>query len=148
MPLIEAIDQDLKKAMKASEKKAVSALRLIKSALKYREIEKGGRLEDQDETSVLSSLLKQRKESIEQYEKAGREDLAASERAEIEVIMRYLPDQIPEAELEGIVRAVISDLGASGPKDVGRVMKEVMPRVRGRADGKVVNVIVSRLLSA
>lgn len=148
MSLSETIDKDLKEAMKASNKPVVSALRLIKSSLKYREIEKGEKLADDDVIAVLSSLLKQRRESIEQFKKGGRDDLVLSEEAEVVIIKKYLPEQISEGEIEGIVRETISELGASGAKDIGKVMKAVMPKLKGRADGKVVNVIVSRFLAS
>jgi len=148
MSLSTQIDTDLKTAMKASDKVAVSTLRLVKSALKYKQIDKGGDLTDEDVVSVLSSLVKQRRDSIEQYEKAGRDDLAAVERGEIEVIQKYLPSQMSDDEVEALVRATVDELSASGPNDIGNVMKAVMPKVKGRADGKKVNAIVSKALSS
>lgn len=148
MSLFKQIDTDYMAALKASNKAAVSTLRLVKSALKYKQIEKGEDLTDEDALSVLSSLVKQRRDSIEQYEKAGREDLAAVERGEIEVIQKYLPSQMSDEEVEALVRATIDELSASGPKDIGNVMKAVMPKVKGRADGKKVNGIVSKLLTS
>jgi len=148
MSLIEKIDTDLKAAMKSSNKAAVSTLRLVKSALKYKQIEKGGDLTDDDVVSVLSSLVKQRRDSIEQYEKGGREDLAAVEKNEIEIIRQYLPAQLSEEEIEAVINAAVEELGASGQKDIGNVMKAVMPRLKGRADGKKVNALVSKRLSS
>ena len=136
MSLVEKMDADLKTAMKALDKTAVSTLRFIKSSIKNREIEKGGNLNDDEVVSVLSTLSKQRRESIEQFSKGGREDLVASEKAELEIIMKYLPGQLSEAELEKIIREVIEEAGASGSKDVGKVMKMVMPRVKGRSHRK------------
>jgi uncharacterized protein YqeY len=123
-------------------------LRLVKSSLKYRQIEKGGNLTDDDVIAVLSSMVKQRRESIEQYTKAGRDDLASSEMAEIEIIKKYLPKQISNEELEAIIRETIKELNASGAKDIGKVMKAVIPKVKGRADGKVINARVTQILSS
>jgi uncharacterized protein YqeY len=148
MSLTETIDADLKVAMKASDKTSVSTLRLVKSSLKYRQIEKGGNLTDDDVIAVLSSMVKQRRESIEQYTKAGRDDLASSEMAEIEIIKKYLPEQISNEELEAIIRETIKELNASGAKDIGKVMKAVIPKVKGRADGKVINARVTQILSS
>jgi uncharacterized protein YqeY len=134
--------------MKASDKTSVSTLRLVKSSLKYRQIEKGGNLTDDDVIAVLSSMVKQRRESIEQYTKAGRDDLASSEMAEIEIIKKYLPEQISNEELEAIIRETIKELNASGAKDIGKVMKAVIPKVKGRADGKVINARVTQILSS
>lgn len=147
MSLIEKIDTDLKNAMKASDKVSVSTLRLVKSALKNREIEKGEPLSDEEVITVLSTLSKQRRESIEQFSKGGREDLASSEKAELEVLKGYLPEELSVEEIEKLIREAVKEAGASGPKDIGAVMKLVMPRVRGRADGKLVNNKVAELLS-
>jgi len=147
MSLLERIDSDLKAAMKASDRVALTTIRGIKSAVKNREIQKGGALTDEEVISVLSTLAKQRKESIEQFKKGGRDDLVASEEAELEILRRYLPEQLSEEELARLIREAIDETGASGPKDIGRVMKTVMPRVKGRADGKEVNRKVSEILS-
>ncbi len=147
MTIREKIDSDLKEALKSGDRTGVSVLRLLKSALKNREIEKGRELTEEDILSVLSSQAKQRKESISEYEKAGREDLASKERAELAIIERYLPEQLSEEELLKLIKEVIAETGASSPKDMGRVMKTLMPRVKGRADGKVVNQKVRELLS-
>lgn len=148
MSLIEKIDTDLKAAMKSLNKAAVSTLRLVKSSLKYKQIEKGGDLTDDDVVSVLSSLVKQRRDSIEQYEKGGRDDLAAVEKNEIEIIQQYLPAQMSDEEIQAVINAAVEELGASGQKDIGNVMKAVMPRFKGRADGKKVNALVSKRLSS
>jgi len=148
MSLIERIDTDLKVAMKSSNKAAVSTLRLVKSSLKYKQIEKGGDLTDDDVVSVLSSLVKQRRDSIEQYEKGGRDDLASVEKNEIEIIQQYLPAQMSDEDIQAVINAAVEELGASGQKDIGNVMKAVMPRLKGRADGKKVNALVSKRLSS
>lgn len=148
MSLIERIDTDLKVAMKSSNKAAVSTLRLVKSSLKYKQIEKGGDLTDDEVVSVLSSLVKQRRDSIEQYEKGGRDDLASVEKNEIEIIQQYLPAQMSDEDIQAVINAAVEELGASGQKDIGNVMKAVMPRLKGRADGKKVNALVSKRLSS
>ncbi|GBE32276.1 glutamyl-tRNA(Gln) amidotransferase subunit E [bacterium BMS3Bbin05] len=147
MYLLEKIDSDLRTAMKSSDRVAVLTLRNIKSAVRNREIEKGGKLSDEEICSVLSTLAKQRKESMEQFSRGGRDDLVESEKAELSVLQKYLPEQIPEKELLQLIGDTIRETGATGTKDIGKVMKSVMPKVRGRADGKVVNREVSRLLA-
>ena len=147
MYLLEKIDSDLRTAMKSSDRVAVLTLRNIKSAVRNREIEKGGKLSDEEICSVLSTLVKQRKESMEQFSRGGRDDLVESEKAELSVLQKYLPEQIPEKELLQLIGDTIRETGATGTKDIGKVMKSVMPKVRGRADGKVVNREVSRLLA-
>ena len=147
MTIREKIDSDLKEALKSGERLSVSALRLLKSALKNKEIEKGKALTDDDILSVLSSQAKQIRESIAEYEKAGREDLASKEKAELAVLQRYLPEQLTEGELQRLIKETIKETGASSPKDIGRVMKALMPRIKGRADGKAVNQMVRELLS-
>ncbi|GBD99654.1 glutamyl-tRNA(Gln) amidotransferase subunit E [bacterium BMS3Abin07] len=147
MYLLEKIDSDLRTAMKSSDRVAVLTLRNIKSAVRNREIEKGGKLSDEEICSVLSTLVKQRKESMEQFSRGGRDDLVESEKAELSVLQKYLPKQIPEKELLQLIGDTIRETGATGTKDIGKVMKSVMPKVRGRADGKVVNREVSRLLA-
>jgi hypothetical protein len=148
MSLLERIDSDLKTAMKSSDKVAVSTLRIVKSTIKNKEIEKGETLTDEEIISTFSTLTKQRRESIEQFEKGGREDLVSAEKAELAVLQKYLPEQLSVEELEKLIREAIQITAASGTKDIGRVMKEVMPKVKGRADGKEINRKVSELLSS
>ncbi|UCG77852.1 MAG: GatB/YqeY domain-containing protein [Nitrospirota bacterium] len=147
MPLAEAIDSDLKSALKSSDKIAVSTLRIVKSTIKNREIEKGSPLSDDEVISVLTTLSKQRKESIEHFAKGGRDDLVASETAELEVLKKYLPEQLSDEELDEIVKRAISELGVSDKKEMGKVMKKVMAETKGRADGKLVNQKVASLLN-
>lgn len=147
MSLVERIDSDLRTAMKSSDKVAVSTLRIVKSTIKNKEIEKGGNLTDNEVVSVLSSLSKQRKESIEQFARGGRDDLVATETAELEVLNKYLPEQLSDEAIDDIIKETIEKTGAAGPGDIGLVMKEVMSRVKGQADGKVINRKVSELLS-
>ncbi|GBE37336.1 glutamyl-tRNA(Gln) amidotransferase subunit E [bacterium BMS3Bbin07] len=145
MSILERIDSDLKVAMKSSEKIKVSTLRMVKASLKNLEIEKG-ELSDDDVIGVLSTQAKQRRESISEFEKGGRQDLADQEREELAVILSYLPEQLSEEELAGIILETIKETGVSSLKDMGRLMKSLMPRVKGRADGKLVSRKVKELL--
>ncbi|RMG59390.1 MAG: GatB/YqeY domain-containing protein [Deltaproteobacteria bacterium] len=147
MSLLEKIREDMKSATKSRDLVALSALRMALSALKNREIELRKELDDAEVVRVISSLIKQRKESIELYEKGEREDLAEKERKEIEVLQKYLPPELSREELEKIVRETISEVGAASVKEMGKVMKAVMPKVAGRADGKVVSEMVRSILS-
>ncbi|RME68731.1 MAG: GatB/YqeY domain-containing protein [Nitrospirae bacterium] len=146
--LKERIESDLKEAMKASDTLRVSTLRLIKSAIKNKEIDKGGSLGDDEVIQVLSSLVKQRRESVEMYQKAGRKDLAEKEEAEIKIIQSYMPEQLSDEEIREIIAEAIKQTGATSMKDMGKVMKTVMAKVKGRADGKKVNEMVRQALSA
>lgn len=140
------IDQDLKEALKKKDASRLSVLRMLKSDIKYKEIDKGSELSDDEVLSVLASSMKKRRDSIEQFEKGGRDDLASREKAELEVVLRYVPEQLTESELLDIIARAIKDVNATGPSSLGMVMKEIMPKVRGRADGKTVNQIVSSQL--
>jgi uncharacterized protein YqeY len=146
MPLLQKLDDDLKVAMKASESMKVSVLRMAKAALKYRQIEKGEALSDEDILSVLSGLSKQRRESIEQFSKGGREDLAEKERQELSILQSYLPQQLTPEEIDHIIIEAIKESSAGGIKDMGKVMRLVIPRMKGAADGKVVSQQVIALL--
>jgi uncharacterized protein YqeY len=146
MSLLQKIEDDLKTAMKATEAEKVSVLRMAKAALKNKEIDKRDALSDDDIYAVLSSLSKQRKESIEQFAKGGREDLAEKERRELSVLQSYLPKELTQEELDGIIAEAIRESSAASLKDMGNVMRLVMPRIRGAADGKVVNQRVRSLL--
>jgi len=146
MPLLQKLDDDLKVAMKASESLKVSVLRMAKAALKYRQIEKGEVLSDEDILSVLSGLSKQRRESIEQFSKGGREDLAEKERQELSILQWYLPQQLTQEEIDHIIVEAIRESSAGGIKDMGKVMHLIMPRMKGAADGKVVSQRVKDIL--
>jgi uncharacterized protein len=148
MSISEKIAADYKEALKAGDKNKVSVLRMIKSSMKYKEIEKKAPLSDEEIQAVLMSFVKRAKESIEQFSKAGREDLVEKEKEESLVVQGYLPKQIDEEELRRIVKDLISEEKASGPKDMGKVMKAVMARVKGQADGKLVSKIVKEMLEA
>lgn len=146
MPLIEKIEEDFKNALKAGQKERVSVLRLLKAALKNKEIEFGRPLSEEDYLSVISSQIKQRKDSITQYEKAGRSDLVETERLELEILSSYLPRQLSPEEVDQLIRETIRETGAKGLKDMGMVMKALMPKVKGAADGKLINQRVKELL--
>ncbi len=147
MGLKERLKADMKEAMKAKDKIKLSTIRMINSLIKNAEIEKRGELTDEEIIQLLMKYAKQRKESIEMYEKGGRQDLVEKEKAELAVVESYLPKQMSEEEIREIVKQTIEEVGASSVKDMGKVMKAVMPKVKGRADGSVVNRIVKELLT-
>lgn len=142
MKFLERIDDGLRKAMKAGEKDRLETLRMLKSDLKYKQIELGRELSEDDIISVLSAAARKRSEAMEEYRRSGREDLRQKEFIESEIIKEFLPELIPPEELEELIDGAIIETGASSPKDLGDVMKVLMPRVRGRADGKQVNAVV------
>ena len=146
--LRERLRDDLKDAMRARDATRRGTIRLVEAAIKNAEIEKrGGELSEQDIQAILQRQVKQRQDSIEQYEQAGRSDLADVERAEIAVIEAYLPQQMSRAEIEAAAREAIQQTGATGPSDRGKVMGQLMPQLRGQADGATVNAVVSDLLA-
>ena len=146
--LRERLRDDLKDAMRARDATRRGTIRLVEAAIKNAEIEKrGGELSEQDIQAILQRQVKQRRDSIKQYEQAGRSDLADVERAEIAVIEAYLPQQMSRGEIEAAARDVIQQTGASGPSDRGKVMGQLMPQLRGQADGATVNAVVSELLA-
>ena len=150
MGMIDQIQQDITGAMKARDEHRLSTLRMVKSALKNREIEKMSPLDDKEAQQVLSTLIKQRKESVEQFTKRGRQDMADKEAAEITLIETYLPQAASEEQVVAGVRAVIGEMGPVGMKDMGSVMKKVMANFVGagvRVDGKQVSEAVKRELS-
>jgi uncharacterized protein YqeY len=150
MSITEQIQKDITAAMKARDEARLSALRMVKTALKNREIEKMAPLDDNESLKVLSTLIKQRKESVEQFRKGGRNEMADREEAEITLIESYMPKAASEDQVVEGVRAVISELGAPTIKDMGAVMKNVMARFQGegtRVDGKQVSDVVRRELS-
>ena len=142
MSLSEKIASDLKAAMKSGQRTRVDVLRMIKAQIKNVEIEKGRPLTEEEEIQVLQSAAKKRKEAIELYEKGGRPELAAKEKEELAIIEAFLPKQLSREEIEAVVAEIVSETGASSLKDLGKVMKEAMGRLRGKADGKVVQEIV------
>ena len=146
MSLTEKIDGDIKVAMKASDKLRLETLRMMKSALKYRQIEKGGPISDDDAIAVLSTLSKQRRDSIDQFRKGGREDLALKEEAELEVLKGYMPPELAPEELDRLVAQAIIESGAKGQQDMGKVMRVLVPKTKG-ADGKMISEKVKAALS-
>ena len=144
---LEKIDSDLHNAMKARDEVIVSTLRMLKAAIKNKEIEKKvNALTEQDLLEVIQKQVKQRKDSIADFEKASRIDLATKEKSEITVLERYLPKALSDTELKALIQKAIQSVGAKTKADMGKVMKEVMRAVAGRADGKQVNQIASSLL--
>ena len=149
MSLSKQIVTDLTTAMKAQDANRTSTLRMVKAAMMNRQIEKGSELDDDDMQKLLRSLVKQRRDSIEQYEKAGRRELVDKETAEIEVIETYLPQAASQEEIEQAVSAAIAETGASSMKDMGKVMKAAQTALAGKnADGRVVSELVKARLSS
>jgi uncharacterized protein YqeY len=147
MPLTEQINADITTAMKGREQTRLSALRMLKAAIVNKGVEKGRDLDDAEVLQVVSSLVKQRRDSIEQFSKAGRADLVEKETAEMAVLERYLPPAASAEAIDAAVAAAIAETGASSPKDMGKVMKAVMPKLAGAsADGRAVNEAVRRKL--
>ncbi len=149
MSLKEKLTADMKEAMKAKEegKQRLSVIRLVRGAVRQQEIDGKKELSDEDVLGVISKEVKQRRDSIEDFKKGGRDDLVAEAEAEIAILMGYLPQQLSEDEVRSLVQEAIAVSGATSPKDMGKVMKELMPKVKGRADGKLVNGIVKELLA-
>ncbi len=162
MSLKEKIQADTKKAMQARDQLKVSVLRMLMAAVFNKEKEKRAKLSksgedlekldklskltDEETTEVISSEAKKRKDSIEQYEKGNRQDLADQEKKELKILVSYLPEQMPEEEISKLVKEKIEELGASGPKDTGKVMGALMTQLKGKADGNLVNKIVQEEL--
>ena len=150
MSIPEQIQKDMTEAMKARDERRLSALRMVKTALKNREIDKRGPLDDKEALQVLSTLVKQRKDSIEQFTKGGRMELADKEKAELALIESYMPKAVGEEDIVSTVRATITEMGSPTMKDMGTVMKTVMAKFSAsgaRVDGKQVSDIVKRELS-
>lgn len=148
MSLIDEVSAAIADAMRKQEAARLSALRMLKAALMNREVEKSRRLDDAESLQVVSSLVKQRRDSIEQFVKGGRQDLADKEAAEIAILERYLPPPADPGVLERAVADAIAETGATSPKDMGRVMKAAMARLTGQTvDGKLVNELVKKKLA-
>ena len=149
MSLNDKVGADITAAMKAKDAARLSALRMLKAAIMNKGVEKGRDLEDAEVLQVVASLVKQRRDSIEQFSKAGRTDLVEKETGEIAVLEAYLPPAATATEIDAAVSAAITETGASSPKDMGKVMKAVMPMLAGKnADGKAVSEAVRRKLGA
>lgn len=148
MTLLERFDNDLKRAMKASESLRVSVLRMAKAALKNKQIEKGRDLTDEEIVGVLSSMVKQRRDSIEQYTRAGRIDLAGKEEEEVGILQAYMPQPLSQDELDSLILDAIRESSAKDVQDIGKVMRLLMPKVKGVADGRYVNQRVKELIES
>jgi uncharacterized protein YqeY len=148
MGLVQDIEEGFKKALKTQDKMRLSALRMLRAALKNKEIERRGKLEDTEIISVIKGLIRQGKESVEQFEKGGRSDLSEKEKAEIEIFSGFLPLQATPLEIEENIDQIILELKASGVKDIGKVMKAAMARLAGRAEGQTIQAIVKQRLSS
>ncbi|MGH9313908.1 MAG: GatB/YqeY domain-containing protein [Vicinamibacterales bacterium] len=147
MTLTEKVNADIATAMKAKDSARLSALRMMKAAIMNKEVEKGRSLDDAEVVQVVTSLVKQRRDSIEQFSKAGRTDLVDKESAEVVVLEAYLPPAATAEEIDAAIAAAIAETGAASAKDLGRVMKAVMPKLAGTTvDGRAVNEIVRRKL--
>ena len=144
--LTEQIRADMTAAMKAREADRLSTIRMLQSALKNEQINLGHELTDDEALTVIRKAVKQRQDSIEQYTKGNRPELAAKEAAEMEILKAYLPPELTDGEVEGGIREIIASTGAASKKDMGKVMKEATARYRGRVDGKKIQEMVSKLL--
>jgi len=147
MTLEEKITSDLKEAMKAKDEMRLSCLRLLKTSIKNKQVEKGEKLKDEDVEALISSAIRKGQEAAKEFTKGNREDLAAKEEAEIKILYGYLPEQLTTVEIENIIKEIIAELDINSPKDLGKLMKAAMARMAGKAQGKEVNEIARRLLS-
>ena len=147
MSLEDRIVQELTAAMKAKDELRISCLRMLKTAMKNKQVERGEKLKDEDIEGIISSLVRKGQEASEEYKKGGREDLAFKEEEEIKILYDYLPEQLSSVDIENILKEIISELSVSSPKDLGKVMKVAMARMAGKAQGKEVNEIARKLLS-
>jgi len=148
MSIKDRLNNDMKDAMRSGDNLRRDVVRLLKAQIQQEEIKKGGdeSLTDEETLEVFARAIKQRKDSIEQFQKAGRTDLSDKENKELQIIQEYTPKQLTEAEIRNLVKETIQEVGASSPKDFGNVMKALMPKVKGLADGKLVNQIVKEIL--
>lgn len=148
MSLLERLNNDMKQAMKSKEKDKLSVIRMLKAAVQNEAIKLGKHtLSEEEELTVLSREFKQRKDSLHEFEKAGRDDLAEKVHEEMTVVETYMPKQLSEEELSELVKATISEVGANSKAEMGKVMAAVMPKVKGKADGSLVNKLVQQHLS-
>ncbi|HUL11153.1 MAG TPA: GatB/YqeY domain-containing protein [Methylococcaceae bacterium] len=146
--LKQRIQDDMKVAMKSGERDRLGVIRLMMAAIKQREVDERIQLDDAQVIAVLDKMMKQRRESIVQYQAAGREDLVNVENAEIQVIREYLPKALSESEIEGLIKAAIAETGAANIADMGKVMAVVKPKMQGRADLSAVSARIKSLLSS
>jgi uncharacterized protein YqeY len=146
MNLAERLNEDMKKAMKDGNKFRLQTIRMVRASIKNQEIELRRPLDDNDTLNILSRELKQRRDSLLDFERGGRDDLVSNVKAEIEIITEYLPQQLTEEEVKAIVLQTMQETGASSKADLGKLMGALMPKVKGLADGKLVNAIVQQSL--
>lgn len=146
MSLSDRLNEDMKQAMKSQDKFKLSVIRMVRSTIKNSEIDLKRALDDNEVLDVLTREIKQRKDSLQEFTKAGREDLAENLRAELVILAEYMPQQLSEEEVKAIVQQTIQQIGASSKADMGKVMTALMPQVKGRADGKLINQLVQQLL--
>lgn len=147
MSLKEKIDQELKEAMRNKDERKLSALRMLKTAIRRAEVDKMGELTEEEIVAIIADEAKKRREAIEEFTRGGREDLALQEKEELAILETYLPKPLSREEIEEMARQAIKEVGATDPRQLGQVMKILMPRVKGRADGNLVNQIVRELLA-
>ncbi len=147
MSLLTTLNEDMKQAMRAKDKETLQVIRMLKASIQNEQIKKGQDLNDEEELTVLSREMKQRRDSLIEFEKADRTDLADKVKKEIVIVEKYLPAQLSEDEIRAIVTEAIAATGATSPKEFGKVMGAVMPKVKGKADGNQVNAIVKELLN-
>lgn len=147
MSFLERLNADMKQALKNKDKQKLSLIRMLKSALQNEQIKKGQELSDVDTLAVLSREMKQRKESLREFENAGRDDLVQQVQDEINVLQTYLPEPLSETELKTLIAQTIDEIQASSKKDMGKVMSTLMPKVKGRAEGQLVQQLVIEELS-
>jgi uncharacterized protein YqeY len=148
MSLTQEIEDSFKTALKSQDKVRTSALRMLRSAIKNKEVERRGKLEDTEIISVIKGLIRQGKEAVEQFEKGCRPDLAEKEKAELQIYAAFLPAQATREEIEKTINQIIGEINASGIKDMGKVMKTAMARLAGRAEGQTIQAIVRQKLSS
>ncbi|MEW9701604.1 GatB/YqeY domain-containing protein [Paenibacillus sp. SI8] len=146
MSLSERLNEDMKQAMKSQDKFKLSVIRMVRSTIKNSEIDLKRALDDNEVLDVLTREIKQRKDSLQEFTKAGRDDLADNLKAELVILAEYMPQQLSEEEVKAIVQQTIQQVGASSKADMGKVMTALMPQVKGRADGKLINQLVQQLL--
>lgn len=147
LSLLTTLNEDMKQAMRAKDKETLQVIRMLKASIQNEQIKKGQDLNDEEELTVLSREMKQRRDSLSEFEKADRTDLADKVKKEIVIVEKYLPAQLSEEEIRAIVSEAITATGATSPKEFGKVMGAVMPKVKGKADGNQVNAIVKELLN-
>lgn len=146
MNLLDRLTVDMKEAMKNKEKQRLSVIRMVKSSLQNDAIKLGRELTEDEALTVLNRELKQRKDSLHEFEKANREDLAEKVREEVDILKAYMPEQLSEEDVEKIVKETIAEVGAASKADMGKVMGAIMPKVKGKTDGSVVNRLVQKYL--